>query len=163
MTTRRVADEAGLPLGTVHYWYAGKEALVAAVVDALLTDLRTVADEEVDGASAGRLERIHDRYASMPIGRQIALFEITTFAVRDDDLRGLAREQYAAYTATARSGIQDWADSADVDLPGGADALAALVVAVMDGLSLAELAAPDDPSRKDALRLFSYLLENRST
>ncbi|SIR95592.1 TetR/AcrR family transcriptional regulator [Microbacterium sp. RURRCA19A] len=159
-TTRRIAEEAGLPLGTVHYWFADKSDLLEGVIDLLLEDVRAGVAEERDTASVRELlARLHERYTTLSIGRQLALFEITTHALRTEGMHNLARDQYRAYTEAAREGITPWADQADRTLPGGAPALAALAVAVMDGLTLSSLAAPGDPDRAAALDLFAHLLD----
>lgn len=147
-TTRRVAAEAGLPLGTVHYWFADKRQLVAAVTDALLHEVRERA------AGAGDLRDAHHRLDGMPAGRQLALVELTTAALRDPSLHDLARQQYAAYRAAALRLLP-------ADLRGGSEALATLVVAVLDGLTLSTLAEDDDGrARADAaVELLLHLLE----
>lgn len=160
-TTRRIADEAGLPLGAVHYWFADKADLLEAVIGVLLQDVRSgVVDGEpaADESIGARLDGIHARYAHLPEGRQVALFEVTTHALRTEGLAHLAQEQYRVYDATARAGIEPWRAQADRILPGGSTALATLLVAVMDGLTLAELASPDAPEPAQALRLFGHLL-----
>lgn len=147
-TTRRVASEAGLPLGTVHYWFADKRQLVAAVTDALLHEVRERA------AGASDLRDAHHRLSGMTAGRQLALVELTTAALRDPSLHDLARQQYAAYRAAALQQVG-----------GGSEALATLVVAVLDGLTLSTLAEDDDGrgrARADAaVELLLHLLEGR--
>lgn len=141
LTTRRVAAEAGLPLGTVHYWFTDKRQLVATTTDALLQEVR----ERSTGATD--LRDAHRRLAAVPAGRQLALVELTTAALRDPALADLARQQYAAYRATALQQLTELVPRADADLPGGSEALATLVVAVLDGLTLSTLAEDDDEGR----------------
>ena len=158
-TTRRIAERAGLPLGAVHYWFADKDDLLRAVVDVLLTEVRDDLGAGPDDESAGdRLARVYANYAAMAPGRQLALFEATTHAIRTDGLRELAVGQYAAYRAAAREGLTPWQDLVDRELPGGTDALAALLVAVVDGLTLATLADPDGSGADAAFALFADLL-----
>ncbi|MBC3762276.1 TetR/AcrR family transcriptional regulator [Quadrisphaera oryzae] len=141
LTTRRVAAEAGLPLGTVHYWFTDKRQLVATTTDALLQEVRE------RSAGATDLRDAHRRLAAVPAGRQLALVELTTAALRDPALADLARQQYAAYRATALQQLAELVPRADADLPGGSEALATLVVAVLDGLTLSTLAEDDDEGR----------------
>src|SRR5215469_9316126 len=47
-TTRRIAEEAGLPHGLVHYWFASKDELLEEVIMTLLRQF-----EEVTAALAG--------------------------------------------------------------------------------------------------------------
>lgn len=164
-TTRRIAAEAGLPLGAVHYWFRDKRALLAAVVAALLDQVREQAvapsgprAQDAQDAQDGGLVALHRRLAALPAERQLALFEVTTHALRDPALHHLAREQYAAYREVALEAVASWAgDGADA-LPGGRTALATLLVACLDGLTLAALA--DGPERGDdgAVDLLLHLL-----
>ena len=41
-TSRRIADEAGVPVGTVHYCFGDKDELFAAVLDRLTDDLLAI-------------------------------------------------------------------------------------------------------------------------
>lgn len=158
-TTRRIAERAGLPLGAVHYWFADKDDLLRAVVDVLLTEVRDDLGSGPEQESvADRLARVFANYAAMAPGRQLALFEVTAHAIRTDGLRELAVGQYAAYRSAARDGLAPWREQVDRDLPGGTEALAALLVAVVDGLTLAALADPDHSSADGAFALFADLL-----
>lgn len=158
-TTRRIAERAGLPLGAVHYWFADKGDLLRAVVDVLLAEVRDDLGTGPDQETAGdRLARVYGNYAAMAPGRQLALFEVTAHAIRTDDLRELAVGQYAAYRAAARDGLSPWRDQVDRELPGGTEALVALLVAVVDGLTLAALADPDGSRADEAFALFAELL-----
>ncbi len=160
-TTRQIADEAGVPLGTVHYWFASKDDLLREVAAQLLTQVRADATRAESPATVSeRLATVFETYTAMDAGRQLALFELTTHSVRDDGLAGLAREQYDTYRAAAREAIEPWANEVDAQLAGGSSALAALLVAVMDGVTLAALADPESPAPAEALRLFAGLLEN---
>ncbi|WP_194905188.1 TetR family transcriptional regulator [Quadrisphaera sp. INWT6] len=175
-TTRRIAAEAGLPLGAVHYWFRDKRALLAAVVAALLDQVREQAlvptgrtegqaEGQPEGQPEGRasgedggLAALHRRLAALPAERQLALFEVTTHALRDPALHHLAREQYAAYREVALAAVASWAGDGVDALPGGRAALATLLVACLDGLTLAALA--DGPARGDdgAVDLLLHLL-----
>jgi AcrR family transcriptional regulator len=44
-TTRRIAEEAHLPLGTMHYWFAGKNELLEEVIKAILDELNSAVAE----------------------------------------------------------------------------------------------------------------------
>ena len=171
-TTRRIAAEAGLPLGAVHYWFRDKRALLAAAVAALLDQVREQAlvptgqtAGQAEGQAEGRasaedggLAALHRRLAALPAERQLALFEVTTHALRDPALHHLAREQYAAYREVALAAVASWAGDGVDALPGGRAALATLLVACLDGLTLAALA--DGPARGDdgAVDLLLHLL-----
>ncbi|SMH51046.1 transcriptional regulator, TetR family [Rathayibacter oskolensis] len=161
VTTRRVASEAGLPLGTVHYWFTDKADLLAGVIEVLIADVRAgIAEGDADDTLTARLAGIWERVTAVSTARQIALVEVTTHSLRTEGLQHLAREQYAAYSEASSAALRPWNEAADAQLPGGSRALTALVLAVFDGLTLAELADPGDPDRAAAIPLLSHLLEN---
>ena len=159
VTTRRVAEEAGLPHGTVHYWFADKADLLRGVMETMLTDARaTIVDGPVDQTLGEILTRIHEGFADLPMGRQLALLEFTLSAARTDSLAPLAQQLYAVYTSSAQVILRPWADRVEQVLPGGTDALAPLIVAVIDGLTLSGIAGSDPRRLNAALALFVHLL-----
>jgi hypothetical protein len=95
----------------------------------------------------------------MPLGRQLALLEFTLAAARADSLQPLAQELYGVYTSAARETLQPWKTQVDGDLPGGTRALAPLIVAVIDGLTLAGIAGSDPQELTAARDLFIHLLD----
>ena len=150
-TTRRIAQEAGVPHGLVHYWFSGKDELLEEVVQGMLRQLEAVTSAPATQPS-GRTaaEDVIDRFRSAfavvegdDRGRQIALFELTTWSLRSAEHREVARTQYAAYRATAASVTSSWLAEHDVELPGSPDVLAQFVAALFDGVNLAWLADPD--------------------
>jgi AcrR family transcriptional regulator len=150
-TTRRIAQEAGVPHGLVHYWFSGKDELLEEVVQGMLRQLEAVTSAqavEQPGRSAAEdvIERFRSAFAVVEgddRGRQIALFELTTWSLRSAEHREVARTQYAAYRATAASVTNAWLAEHDVELPGAPDVFAQFVAALFDGVNLAWLADPD--------------------
>jgi AcrR family transcriptional regulator len=160
VTTRRIAEEAGLPHGTVHYWFADKADLLRGVMETMLNEVRPGIVGEAAGQALGdSLTRIHELFVEMPIGRQLALLEFTLAAPRTEALHPLAEQLYTVYTEASREVLQPWAEHADSVLPGGADALATLQVAVIDGLTLAGLAGMDAQGLAAARDLFIHLVD----
>jgi AcrR family transcriptional regulator len=160
-TTRRIAAEAGLPLGTLHYWFASKDDLLAAVIEAALTDLELAAaatqtlkrDRDAPDLLAAFRAAWHVVVTDEP-GRQLSLFEMTTMALRTDGMSELAARQYGSYRRTATETVKLWYDKAGVELPGGVEALGQLVQTVFDGTTIAWLA---DPEGTDPEAIFSLL------
>ena len=166
-TTRRIAQEAGVPHGLVHYWFSGKDELLEEVVQGMLRQLEAVTSVPAATGSSGRsaAEDVIDRFRSAfavvesdDRGRQIALFELTTWSLRSPDHREVARTQYAAYRATAASVTSAWLAEHKVELPGAPDVLAQFVAALFDGVNLAWLADPDGTRPDEIFALASTLL-----
>jgi AcrR family transcriptional regulator len=166
-TTRRIAQEAGVPHGLVHYWFSGKDELLEEVVQGMLRQLEAVTSVPAAARPSGRsaAEDVIDRFRSAfavverdDRGRQIALFELTTWSLRSPDHREVARTQYAAYRATAATVTSAWLAEHNVELPGAPDVLAQFVAALFDGVNLAWLADPDGTRPDEIFALASTLL-----
>jgi AcrR family transcriptional regulator len=177
-TTRRITEQAGLPHGAFHYWFAGKEELFEQeqlfeelIAESLrdMTDAAARAAEAASGAEAslGDLLRaafdVVERDEQVRPGYQLAGYEMTALALRTPALGDLARRQYQAYRDTAAAVTAPWMAGRRVDLPGGPDALNHLIAVLFDGLTLAWLA---DPARTDPDEMFTLidaLLERHTT
>lgn len=159
-TTRQISEEAGLPLGTLHYWFRGKDELVEAVVRRQLDDVRAAASSAFDADEArDRLVSSFRALVEEDPTSQLAYVELTAHALRTPGLRHLVSEQHEAYREIARRGAEPWVAQADADLPGGSEALTTLISTLFDGLTLATVAG-DRPERAvAALELLAHLLD----
>jgi AcrR family transcriptional regulator len=161
-TTRRIADEAGLPLGAVHYWFAGKDDLMEAVVIAVLDKLSDAMEQAAEVSnSATLLDSLRAAWRVVEDddpGAQLALYELTSLSIRTPAMRDLARRQYALYRETAKRITDAWIKASGADLPGGPEIVAQLCSAVFDGMSIAWLADPDGWNPDDVFALLSHLL-----
>jgi AcrR family transcriptional regulator len=161
-TTRKIADEAGLPLGTVHYWFAGKDDLMEAVVIAVLDKLNDAMERAAEMSNSDTL--LDSFRAAWRVvesddpGAQLALYELTSLSIRTPAMRDLARRQYALYLETARRSTDAWIKASGVDLPGGPEIVGQLCSVVFDGMSIAWLADPDGWNPDDVFVLLSHLL-----
>lgn len=177
-TTRRIAEEAGVPLGTVHYWFATKDDLLAEVVaDHTARLAGTVLDPAGPAGAAGRLHAL--LAADRAAGREgrLAQYELAVWSLRHPGRADLAREQVRGHRALARTAVQAWAappgdggapqDAAGQDATGqdaagesvDHDVLAQLVTALLDGLALAELSDPAGSRSGEVLDLLARWLE----
>jgi len=173
-TTRRIADEAGVPQGLVHYWFADKNELLAEVVETYLRGFEAAAlasTAEAEAADSGaaqadyileRLRAAFDVVRNDDPGRQIAMYELTTWALRTPGSREIARRQYVAYRATAAHLSEHWLERHGDTLPASAGVLAQLLSALFDGVVLAWLADPETTDADAVFTLLSQLLAHRS-
>lgn len=165
-TTRRIAQEAGVPHGMVHYWFSGKDELLEEVVQGMLRQLEEVTSQPaVPPLGRSAADDVVDRFRSAfavvegdDRGRQIALFELTTWSLRSAEHREVARTQYAAYRATAAAVTGPWLTEHDVELPGSPDVFAQFVAALFDGVNLAWLADPEGTQPDEIFAFASKLL-----
>jgi AcrR family transcriptional regulator len=166
-TTRRIAQEAGLPHGTFHYWFSGKEELFEELIAEVLQELADAATPAADAseADASVLDMLRAAFAAVENdekdqpGRQLAMYELTAFALRTPPLRDLARRQYHAYRDIAAAIAAPWIETRQPDLPGGSDALARLMAVLFDGITLAWLADPEGTKPDELFVLIDALVE----
>lgn len=168
-TTRRIAEEAGVPLGTVHYWFASKDELVQEVALAHLQQVQSAgrdldgAGEVAQGPAQDALRRLRAALAveeSFDRGRRLSPYELTTWSLRAEGRAEIARTQYAAMRTAVRSVTEPWtaAHTGEGGPVPDPEVLAGLVTAVFDGLALAELADPDGTPTEGIVELFSELV-----
>lgn len=155
LTHRRLAEEAGLPLAATTYWFASKQELVAEAY--ALAAARDVARIEAVAAEVARdgLEGGDDLAARLAAlaahelhgGRSglIASYALWLEAARRPELRETARAWTAAYLALAATMLAATGSRAP-------EADAHLVVAVLDGLLLEQLARGEPAFEQDVLR-----------
>ncbi|GAA5145739.1 TetR/AcrR family transcriptional regulator [Pseudonocardia eucalypti] len=143
-TTRRIADEAGAPLASLHYSFRDKEELFAAVLEhAVACTYQLVCDRGAPpGAGLAAAVRafleIFQEWTSADPDLQSALYALTQWKLHATGHEGAAAREYRAYfdglidifRAAARPG------ETDVDL----DKLARLTMALNDGMVLQLLA-----------------------
>jgi len=158
-TTRAIVAEAGMPLASFHYAVASREELLRDVVDLVVAGegaatLTSLALEAADLRTAVRalLGSYLDHVRADP-GREQGMFELTQHALRSPALADLPAAQYAQYRHLARQLVDAAAERYDVSWDVDADALASLVVALSDGVTLSWLATRDDDAAQRLLDL----------
>jgi DNA-binding transcriptional regulator YbjK len=140
VTHRSVAEAAGVPLGSLTYYFSSKQELLrdalllhvdedTARISALASDLLAcgAAGDQVVEAFAELLETVHG---------DIAQFELYVEAARDPELREAATQSLRAYERAAVLGLR----AAGVPNPEGS---AHIVVAAIDGLGIHRRASAD--------------------
>lgn len=160
-TVRRIAQEAKVPLGTVHYCFGSKAALISAVADsieqptidvALLETLPT--DEALLAAFRAYWEQIgSDRR------RQLLIYELLAHLSRgDDDSREIAGKVLDRAYGAVLGALRAFAEDLGRELPVEPDVLARLIIAVTDGVSLAWIVTSDDAQAQAVMETFARLL-----
>ncbi len=164
-TTRRIAEEAGLPHGVFHYWFAGKEDLLEEVFRSALREVESVAaasekdnDDMLPEGLLARFQTVFSIVQGGDPGRHLADFELTALALRTPQFRDLARQQYTAYRQTAAAITTPWLERTGAVIPGGPSALARFVAVLFDGLTLAWLADPEGTEPDEVFALVAHLL-----
>jgi len=163
VTHRAVGEASGVPLGSVTYYFPTKDQLLREALECWVSEevsrLSSVAEAiereqlspEEGAARWSELLRGNDPH-------QIAQFDLYLQAARDPSLRDAAAEAFAAYERVAGAALRAAGLS-----PEDAERVAALFVALADGLGLRRLAAPGaGPAADEALfELFEALGASR--
>ncbi len=159
VTTRRVAEVAGTPLGSVHYWFASKEALL----DAVAAHVQHATDAGLGTPGSGfdlgaQIGWLFDRTIEMPLEDHLAMFEILAHSVRRGGT-GLADANHEQIRAQAVQLLEPWRDGADAQLPGGFAALVTLVHTTIIGTWFGHFSA-DTETLRGGIRLLGALLRD---
>jgi len=160
-TVRRIAKEAGVPLGTVHYCFGSKAALISAVADSI----------EQPTIDVGSLERLPTQEALVAafrayweqIGsdrrRQLLIYELLAHLSRGGaESREIARNLMDRAYGVVLEALRRYADDLGRTLPVDPDLLTRLIIAVTDGVSLAWIVTSDDQRAQAVMEVFARLL-----
>jgi len=153
-TVRAVAAEAGVSLGVVHYCFQDKDELLRAMAHAI-TERNAVQGLELI-PSGLPVETVVEQVIGVlwaaisgTRGSQLLSYELTTSSLRHPELNKVAIEQYRGQWTTAQRVLEVVGHAADVSWTVPVEELARVVVAVIDGFSLAWLV---DGNAEAALR-----------
>jgi len=144
VTHRRVAEEAGVPLGSLTYWFSAKDDLLREAlrrfVDEEAARLHALAEELGTGAEPAEAAA---RFAAVledpdEPGEQLAQFELYLEAARNPALRDIAAEAFRAYEEVAVAALR----AAGVE---GAEEAAPLFVSLADGAGMRRQATGEAP------------------
>jgi len=165
VTVRRVAERAGVALGVVHYCFADKDELFAALADRIVADLTSAAVDALPPDGASDLPTaIETAVVAMwaliekTPGAQLLTYEITTHALRAAGGRRVARRQYAASQAAAERLLALAAEAAGASWKRPVEELAAEALAFVDGVTLRWLVDRDAPAARARLTTFAGYL-----
>ncbi|MFF0381413.1 TetR/AcrR family transcriptional regulator [Streptomyces sp. NPDC004286] len=155
-TLRAVAAEAGIPLGTLHYVFPSKDQLLRAVMTDVIRGIsetlraELVPDQGLEHALRHGVTAFWHRLVENEVGLQIMQYELTAYSLRTEGPGGLARSQYERYGSLVTEFCEQAARAAGERCAVGFDALGRITLALLDGLILQYVAAPDpDRARRD--------------
>jgi AcrR family transcriptional regulator len=162
-TVRAVAQEAGIPLGTLQYVFPTKQQLLRAVIEGLVEELASnllssvSPDADLEYAIGHGIRTFwNDLVVGDAEGVQLAQYELTTYALRTAGLEELARWQYERYTDVVAGWLQRAATPVD------ARRLARLIVAGIDGLILQYVVNPDPDRGRDDIEAMIAMITHHA-
>lgn len=155
-TVRRIAAEAGVSLGTVHYCFGSKRALLEAVVESIAqptleVDLSAIAPDDYTGIIRAAF-RAYWVEAGDNRDRQRLIYELATHLVRQEEPGPeLAKMMFQRSFATVARFIEQRLLDSVPQLPLPSQTLARMIIAVTDGVALAWIADGDDEAALEVL------------
>ena len=142
-TSRAVAERANANLALINYYFGSKNDLLLATLDRSMTAMAESAittDASLDGLFAHAIEFTETQAASPDVG---LLFAATLEAAHNPDVAAAIRTHLAAFRAYAQAAVTQ--AIRDKHLPKRTDALALgnAISALLDGLLLHVVIAPE--------------------
>ncbi|MGW4713612.1 TetR/AcrR family transcriptional regulator [Nocardia sp. NPDC004260] len=174
VTTRDVAQAAGVSLGVVHYCFENKDALMTELVKALSMELRDSVDanetvwrdvgsgkEALQKLIRAGLELMWLNIEATP-ERQLLTYETTTYALREGEQTpaklAIAREQYNFNDSTVADILEHARDATGNTWSVPVQTLSRFTLNVIDGVVLRWLVDNDSESVRGQLDLLSEML-----
>jgi AcrR family transcriptional regulator len=165
VTVRRVAEDAGVALGVVHYCFDDKDELLASLAERIVNDLITAGAEQlvdvhaVDMPTALR-GTLTGLWTSITSTReaQLLTYEITTQSLRQPSLRTVADRQYEISQAAAEGLLQLCAEACGATWSEPIEELGAQALAFVDGVTLRWLVDADNDGAIRRLESFADYL-----
>lgn len=148
-TTRRIADEAGVPQSGLFYAFDNRDEILAAVVEygidqqlEALTARISVLDDLADSAAPAPemvLRAGFEAFAGDIVGnatREYALISLGLYARRTPDLESLAKHLYTAYADLVVRMLSEGARIGGFEWAVPLTEIAPVVISLTDGLTL---------------------------
>lgn len=162
-TTRAIVEAAGMKLASFHYAFASREELLAELVAEVVDGQQIVLDvPSGSGSSIGAvlelgLSRYFEQVRADPL-RERAMFELTQYSLRTPGMRELAAKQYQRYRSLAAVSLAEAAQRTGCVWRRPVTELAADLVVLTDGITLAWLADADDERAACSIRFAARAL-----
>jgi AcrR family transcriptional regulator len=161
-TTRRIAAEAGVAVGVVHYCFGTKENLYRQVISAIVDDAANSAatamhpGDSVVACLSRATEGLVTSMEAQP-ERHLLTYELTTYALRHPAAHDLAEYQYQCYNDAAVMFFNEVAEVASIRWSVSVEMLARMFTAFNEGMTLAWLVDRDGDKVRSIFASFADL------
>ncbi|NNG38887.1 TetR/AcrR family transcriptional regulator [Flexivirga sp. ID2601S] len=158
-TVRRIAKEAGVPLGTVHYCFGSKAALIAAVAESI--EQPDLGPEDLGHLPPDQAILLAFREYWRQVGsdrrRQLLIYELVAHLSRGgSEARPIAQQLMQRAYGAVLGVLRTYAATSGRILPDDGLVLARGIVALTDGVSLSWVVDEDDEA---ANRIFEMVAQ----
>jgi AcrR family transcriptional regulator len=163
MTTRRIAQEAGVAVGVLHYCFGTRDALLREVITRLVEDtsesMASVFDASGDLRSCvNRAIEVFCTSVEANPELHLLTYEMATWAVRNPEFADLGAWQYDCYYRATEAFFEQLAQAAGVTWSLPVSTLARLMVAQNEGVTLAWLIDRDGARARTTYAAFAELV-----
>jgi AcrR family transcriptional regulator len=163
-TLAEIGKELGLRKSIVHYYFASKAALIHEVqsftyhkhLDRVKEAIRVKSDESPTRRTTAALQSLWEAIHGNKMGTGLNI-EVWSASRRDPELKRRAGALHRDARQLIQEGVADVLGVKSEDFP-QMEALATLIQAVINGLSVTEYLESEDAKTKDAWDTFLYLL-----
>ena len=160
-TTRKIADEAGVNLAMLHYYFGDKSELLVAVHEAILQRVRDILlaqpaiqpDDDIRSIAERDLTAFWHYIEEAPEA-QIAQYELALYALREPQSAVRARQQSASYNALVEERCRQISEITQQTCSISFAELARFIISGIDGLTLQFLSDRDSARAARDLHLF---------
>lgn len=167
LTLSRIAKAAGEHKASIGYYFGSKAGLLIALADYLIHDYTTAGLDQVEGLPVGEkrsraVVRMHERIAGDRSANR-DFFEILVLGMRDNEIRQRMASAYERYREVhLQELLGDQADEDD-EVVHTVEPLAALSLAVVDGLAIQALLGNPNSDLHAAFRFWEEILAGLSS
>lgn len=139
---REIAARAGLDHSTLHYYFSGKEALIAGVMDYMVRELSLGREKKPQGDGLSPREELAAHFAAL-LGQAreqpemfVVLAEIHARAARDAGIRAVMRANERSWKKFVMEILRRGIERGDFEPAPDAENGAEIVLAIVRGLNL---------------------------
>ncbi len=162
---REIAKRAGMNHATLHYYFAGKEALIDAVLHYIVQELSIGRDPSAGTGNRSPRERLADHFAQLlrQMREQpemfVVLTEINARAMRDSEVRSVVAKNDRGWKRFLLEILQDGIRKKEFHAGLDAELIAGVIIALVRGLYVT--CAGRSADMEPPLRQLSRWLESK--
>lgn len=165
-STRAICRQAGMPHGAFHYCFHSKRELFTTLIEADFDAPLEAAWKEIELDTepvVGLRILFREYWAGLERDpeHQLVLSELTSYALRDEELREMPIWEHAAYREKISQHLKHFQDQLRISFAIPVEEFAELVLAALSGVTTAWLAHRDGELARRSLDRFAVLFSTQ--